>query len=698
MTLNHQGSALSFLEEMFPFTTEQFNSQWLKKDFNAKIWSFDFGSGRKFDVDFQIELENGSVLTDQNNSELLFLFKNWITVQNTPSLNQGVSPGDATAYNNTRRAIHIIDYLILNGDKFKLATFGLECLTENDVRTFFYILATSSKIIDAVYSWKTKTLDFFIHTSKLVDDESILDFSYKYPEIYALIDVPQPALGLSIDQTKKSKIWLIQNDYYMPNFSSGHRFSINTSKLASNIYKNTLLGRNLKTAIPEFSFDPYDGISTEHNAVNVRSENKSIMSERQFSRFYTSFMAVTRLAEVGINTPAHALGTLSLKTLTAHLNLAKTARYRTLRPSILLPSLQKAIDFIIDYGDDILRSAAAVMTAQLNNSESVNTQDSTWSLQNEISPRLAEAGVKCWSLSSNMLSGRKFSKKIRTVKLQEYFTRFRKNEGLWELLRVYYGAAQIVVGLLMARRQEELRNLIPFECLDKTRKYLLFKNGKSGYLSKKEILKRPIPSIGVQIIQSLQEFQKTLIKNEVIGNYTNLFAFPDRHAKGLGSGLRSPSYNRSLDFFCDYIETPKNCKNERFYIRQHQLRRGFSMMFFWGDSFGGLETLRWFFGHTDVEHLYNYITESTPGEVLRGVKSAYVSDCLTQGDKDVTNELEEIMMTRFGTTDFTMLDMQEVEAYLETLIEDNTITVEPHFLNCGESLSYQIVTKLTQKP
>jgi hypothetical protein len=118
------------------------------------------------------------------------------------------------------------------------------------------------------------------------------------------------------------------------------------------------------------------------------------------------------------------------------------------------------------------------------------------------------------------------------------------------------------------------------------------------------------------------------------------------------------------------------------------------MMFFWGNSFGGLETLRWFLGHTDTEHLYHYITETTPGEVLRGVKAAYLTERLIEGHNQTLTELQNFLLERFGTTDFTILDPQEIEDYLDALIEEEIISVEPHFLKSENHSSYQIVTKL----
>ncbi len=116
------------------------------------------------------------------------------------------------------------------------------------------------------------------------------------------------------------------------------------------------------------------------------------------------------------------------------------------------------------------------------------------------------------------------------------------------------------------------------------------------------------------------------------------------------------------------------------------------MMFFWGNAQGGLDTLRWFLAHTDAQHLYHYITETTPGDVLRGVKGAYVSDHLLDGNSETGGALEKALAQHFGTSKFDILETSEVETYIESLIEDGSLTVEPHFFEGDDGSDYQIVT------
>jgi hypothetical protein len=166
-------------------------------------------------------------------------------------------------------------------------------------------------------------------------------------------------------------------------------------------------------------------------------------------------------------------------------------------------------------------------------------------------------------------------------------------------------------------------------------------------------------------------------------------------AKIASSGMRyvkasQAKQNALLDAFCDYFEMSMDSEGRRHYVRQHQLRRAFAMMFFWGNSFGGLDTLRWFLGHTDAEHLYHYITESTTGEVLAAVKAAYVVDSISTGHYD-PEAVVALLKQRYQADDFSLLDADELTQYVEDLILEGRMTVEPDFIEDADGRSFRIL-------
>lgn len=271
---------------------------------------------------------------------------------------------------------------------------------------------------------------------------------------------------------------------------------------------------------------------------------------------------------------------------------------------------------------------------------------------------------------------------------KDFFSRLRKNEGFFEMLTVLFGAIQICIGVLMARRQGELIDLVAGECLDKSKQYLIFKNRKTGVAGLREIEARPIPPIAARFVCMLESMQERLISAGVRTTYTHLFASP--HRSNLTLCATSTSYNYALDRAADYFETAVDADNHRYYPRQHQLRRFFATVFFWSRAQGGMDTLRWFLGHTDIEHLYHYLTESTPGAVLRWAKVDFVVGELNNG-KYAHHELGELMHTHFGTSNFSVLDKDEVHEYLEDLLEKGNVSVEPRFFDSGNGKSYEII-------
>ncbi len=124
------------------------------------------------------------------------------------------------------------------------------------------------------------------------------------------------------------------------------------------------------------------------------------------------------------------------------------------------------------------------------------------------------------------------------------------------------------------------------------------------------------------------------------------------------------------------------------------MRRFFAMLFFWGSAFGGMDTLRWFLGHTDISHLYHYITESIPGDVLRSVKANFAGHILKQ-QPEKAHELAAIIQHHFGTDNFSVLDSDELDEYVEELMIEGRVEIEPEFLETVEGNSYRILIKVT---
>ena len=114
------------------------------------------------------------------------------------------------------------------------------------------------------------------------------------------------------------------------------------------------------------------------------------------------------------------------------------------------------------------------------------------------------------------------------------------------------------------------------------------------------------------------------------------------------------------------------------------------MTFFWSSGFGSLDTLRWFLGHTDIEHVYHYISETESGEGLRSVKSQFVAENI----KEYHENLREIIKSKFNTDNYKILKTDELIELLDILQEEKKITIEPEFFESDNQQKFKIIIKI----
>lgn len=339
-------------------------------------------------------------------------------------------------------------------------------------------------------------------------------------------------------------------------------------------------------------------------------------------------------------------------------------RTETVESDLLFKTFCKATEFCLEYGDDIITSYENFINDYQKRKGKVKNR---FIIQDSITPKLQELGVTNWLFNNKM----------------DRYKSLRQNKNLKDLIDVYYGAVQFITGALSARRQSELASLKAFHCIDKENQQIIFKKSKStkGLFGVKDVLRIPIDNLIIEQLLKLEKIQK------ITNNETWLFAAPSQ--KILKHNVKI-NYD-TLDKFFDYIEIPV-VDGKRKYIRQHQLRRFFAMVFFWGNGLGGLDNLRCFMGHTDVKHVYYYITENVSGSVLSATKAQYAAEHL----KD-NKTLENLVKERYNTDNVDIIDIDELTYFIEDLIEEGDVTVEPDFFENNSGEQYQILIKVTEK-
>ena len=101
-------------------------------------------------------------------------------------------------------------------------------------------------------------------------------------------------------------------------------------------------------------------------------------------------------------------------------------------------------------------------------------------------------------------------------------------------------------------------------------------------------------------------------------------------------------------------------------------------------------------GHTNVSHVWHYITETIGGDVLRGAKSQYVAESLHRNGTEDFKELGDLIQSRYGTDDFTLLDTEELEDYVAELLEEGDIEIEPEFFQGPKGEDFKVVVKIKE--
>ncbi|MEI7870159.1 MAG: hypothetical protein WCI11_19925 [Candidatus Methylumidiphilus sp.] len=683
---------LAFLSEMMGNRATQYReAKWLTSDFDADLWHCEIGKDYQFKINFRVKLDDGSLLTEPRHSHLLDTFKFWLCVQTHFDATGGRLNGDRTILQQLRRVLWLIDYFLINSAQFGLAVSGFQALTENDFRGLLFDLSTSNRVANSIYKWPERLQFYLKQQIDGLDDE-------KFQSILDIV----PLLGASICHTDdrfleftdmeviRARAWLWANGFYKYEKQYGSFHAPNTVRLATIIYEDTLWGKCKKPSPPELGLMSGDRFKSEYQAVSVHTHIEERLSEKILFSYRSSLRSLGLLTEAGISVPIHALRALDNNAVHQALNLKADGRFRTLPQGVVLSSLRNAIEFAIEFGDEIVSACIALIGAARMEGVSIQRYSMSHCITPLIPAKLRENGVTVWSLARQP-GGTQVTATSGHATL--YFQQFRANNGLWELVRVLFGAVQICVGALMARRQGELLDLVVGQCLDVSKTRLVFFNRKSGMLGKREKEARPIPKLAVQMILQLERLHLGFKKNGGSNDKTYLFSYPsclgDRFVE-----LNDSRFNESIDYFCDYFETPLDSKGHRYYIRQHQLRRFFAMLFFWGSSFGGMDTLRWFLGHTDTSHLYHYITESTPGDILRSVKANFAGLVLKQRPTEAP-DLAELVEKRFGTSKFSVLDSDELDEYVEELMIEGRVEIEPEFFEASEGNGYRILIKVT---
>lgn len=664
------------------------SASFLRCGFDSEVWDCEINKVR-FTLDWRVHLPDGSRLTDVRHLTLLTTFKCWLCVQDHPDTSMRFLLAEVTKQRRLQRTLQLIDYFLIRAESLSLATHGLELVTENDIRSLVSRLAANSSVAVSVYDWPDRLGAYLRRCSAAICDSELDIALAAQPELAVAFD-EEPLTSLTGIDLVRARAWLWANDLYRP--AGAHlpfTWGPDTARIANDIYANTVWGaRTFKPVPRELLLFPADTAPTELPRAPVRTQDDERMSIEQLRPSLARLRSLTYLTTIHLPIPVTALSAVDDKSVIESLKIQ--GRFRTLPQDVVFKALRCSIEFFLEHGPALIDAYLDVARRWVaeGKSRSLGTFASGLDYSLIGSVGLRALGVTRWEIKRLTNGALR-----RNVPNSRYFSELRANVGLIDLMRVLCGCAHICIGTLMARRGGELEEL-GTDCLDTTLTRLIFHNRKSGVAGKRDKIARPIPPIAVEMIEEIQRMRRELVSMGAIAEPGPLLAYPSAQSGEMIYGTEA--LFRSLDVFCDYFEMPVDEVGRRYYIRQHQLRRFFAMLFFWGNSFGGMETLRWFLGQTDVEHLYRYITESVSGAALASIKAGYATDRLLQDAPEV-QDLAALLRRRYGADTFLVMTRSELDEHITDLIASEDVTVEPEFFVGSRGKEYRILVRVTAK-
>ncbi|WP_379792784.1 site-specific integrase [Massilia norwichensis] len=570
-----------------------------------------------------------------------------------------------------------MDHFLLKGSFVCGRNSEFQQLSKDEVHNFIDTLSARRSIKTNIYEPEQRIADF-IRTLKVTSDELELA-RVRTPAIFDTSACELPD-GVSEEQVWIARLWLYTRDFYS---SGAHnevfKYSLSATRLLKFLIGKKVLS-NLKfdnMELDYLDFEPREGFVRELHAIPVQPGGEDERASTEYVQSYIQTLNVMKIDALSdyCLVSEDALTALDEKEALKHGRLKPKGRFATLPFEVANRSFKSAIEFYLDYGEDLI---SYYLTLAERNCQDEVLLDVPKSLQ--------KLGV------------RKF--KNTEVVAKSFFRELRNGTSLYQMLQVLLGAVIVLVNTLMARRAAELRGLTRASIVkDGFYFFLAFDLGKANLGEVRKTALRPLPAIGAEALGLLArlgerlkglgyESSPTLFQRFKLGKKANFI--PYGTTKGETEWIRL-----CLDRFCDYVQIPSDVHGHRYYVRSHQLRRNFAMLFFWQGNFGGLEVLRYFLGHHKPSMTYRYVTESMKGAVLRQVK-ATVAAGLIKSDSPATESLAEFICKRHGITmdDLHILPELDVIAYVEDLLSSKEAEIEPEFIDGPNGEEYKILYKI----
>ncbi|HDM8041120.1 TPA: integrase [Vibrio fluvialis] len=683
--------------------------EWLESSFTATKWVLTLRKNPKTVHWDTVYLDDGKKLTDTKHQKLLNSFKYWITAADNPLENGGKIISPTTAYHKVTKVIALINAILLHSKELKLAKYHL--LNVND--DFWLNILTKYAEhgnFQGVYEIDKRTQVLLDNASQGVSDADVQTFKAKYP--YVSQNIAQDEICLSLAEREKACAWLFKQGYYQ--VGEATRYVGNSNVLGELLFHGKMLYHDI--SLPNYAElhlkEPKR--NSEYRAVENR-DTSSGTNQKTISAYIEAIRLIhTNFEREDAASSSILSERVSAGNISRLVSLKKMGRTRTLPPKFVFNLIRQCYEFaqehlptdegavtLLDETLTLLSKARSKSGAKYSNTLRPSHNSLAWNEELHREMSSSERGYWFQTEAINCLSSEYLKKGIKQVQgitenTEKRHERIRANESLFDLFSALQGAIQILVGAIMARRQDELiklkshgnlsPNVNPFSEEGVKAEYsLIFKVKKTGSKGVNATIERPILLSIAKFIWQLEQFNIKASELNLSKGKLSLFNNVNSKRCQLSQVLHM-TYNAHLDALCDYLETDlveyDNGEYRRNYVRQHQLRRFFAMAFFWSKGFDGMDALRWMLGHSDMEHLYHYISESETGVVLNGAKASVIVRGVVESSSELAKldgieEVRKIIAERLTGDSSTPITIESVSEAAEDYDDESYLTI-PH--------------------
>lgn len=641
----------------------------LKTPHGAPVLRADFGQGEELEVSFSIALSDGTSLADPRNSALRSDIYDLICLQALKKGSRSASP--AMVKRNVIACIYFVDYLLLNHNA-KLTKYGFPSITGPNLIQLIRTIARSKQTVEELYDWRRRLSRFLIEGGDALSAKVYQAAVEKEPTIESIPPADEArCLALTEEQLCRARAFLFINKLYNKQRRDGLLIP-NSSALSSILYKNTLINsvfRQIRLHFPELVLGINEPRIRELPGVPCRTamdDRRACLST--IAQYKRLLKTLRRLEPFDLGVSKEALDEALRYDVSETIELKVSGHTNPLPTPHVLFGLRSAIDLIYTHGRHVLASHANVLIAAQLSDDNVNLYVSETGIGHLLHPDSLAWGIHRWSLLERR---HRFGPVARPNDLAKKLRETRG--GLLEITKVILGAMLYVTGIMVAGRQSEISEILSCS-IDDAKRWISLSTRKSGFGNVRKSHWRPIPRIVAEILEMLCDYKERLIAHGVQVP-KELFALPSSWGNFSTFGY---SLCTALDLFADFIEMPTDEFGRRFYVRQHQLRQFFILAFFYAGGVNGFETLRWFVRHYDPAHLWAYLRQNVPGDVMMRYKAVAANGMIRSGAEEVA-DLALFLRSRLGVERFEVMTDAELVAYLEDLQDIGDVEIEPLF-------------------